>query len=180
MFIRKTKTATNRDGTARGSYRLVQSERDGEKVRQRTLLNLGASFGVEKEKWKLLCQRVEELLSAQHHFSFAGPDLELESEARRIAKRLLERQGQAPEEPGEKDFQTVDVNSAEDFRRAHRRRRARRAGGPGGAGAAAAARRARLQRPPEMLGAGLDRGAHAGAGLGAPDLPVAQEDQRAG
>ncbi len=115
MFIRKTKTATNRDGTVRGSYRLVESERDGEKVRQRTLLNLGASFGVEKEKWKLLCQRVEELLSAQHHFSFAGPDLELESEARRIAKRLLERQGQAPEEPGEKDFQTVDVNSAEDF-----------------------------------------------------------------
>ena len=31
------------------SYRLVPSERDGDKVRQRTLLNLGSDFDLPKE-----------------------------------------------------------------------------------------------------------------------------------
>ena len=37
------------------SYRLVRSERSGERVRQRTLLNLGSDFAVATEYWAVLC-----------------------------------------------------------------------------------------------------------------------------
>ena len=39
MFIRRTRTRTTGDGKAYFSYRLVRSRRDGDKVRQQTLLN---------------------------------------------------------------------------------------------------------------------------------------------
>ena len=41
MFIRRTKTRSAEGGVYH-SYRLVRSERSGERVRQRTLLNLGS------------------------------------------------------------------------------------------------------------------------------------------
>ena len=47
------------------SYRLVRSERSGERVRQRTLLNLGSDFGVTPEHWPVLCARIEQLISPQ-------------------------------------------------------------------------------------------------------------------
>ena len=115
MFIRKTKTGTAKDGSPRYSVRLVQNDRVGNKVKQRTLLNLGRHFSIEQQYWALLCQRVEEIVSAQPQFDFVPPDPNIETEARRIAARLLQRQGQSlPEDQTAKDFQTVDVNSAAD------------------------------------------------------------------
>ena len=44
MFIRRTQTRTTTTGEVYFTHRLVRSERVGDKVRQRTLLNLGRHF----------------------------------------------------------------------------------------------------------------------------------------
>ena len=51
MFIRRTRTRSTDGGKVYFSYRLVRSERSGERVRQRTLLNLGSDFAVAQEEW---------------------------------------------------------------------------------------------------------------------------------
>ena len=53
MFIRRTRTRPA-SGEVYYSHRLVRSERSGEKVRQRTLLNLGSDFPVERGHWAVL------------------------------------------------------------------------------------------------------------------------------
>jgi len=47
------------------TYRLVQSRREGAKVRQIALLNLGPNFDVGREYWSLLCSRIEGILAGQ-------------------------------------------------------------------------------------------------------------------
>ncbi len=51
MFIRRARTGTGERGEVYYSHRLVRSERSGEKVLQRTLLNLGSDFAVERRRW---------------------------------------------------------------------------------------------------------------------------------
>jgi len=51
MFIRRTKTRTTASGEHYYSYRIVDTYRVGEHVRQRTLLNLGSGFHVPHEQW---------------------------------------------------------------------------------------------------------------------------------
>ena len=46
MFVRRTQTRRTEDGQPYFSHRLVHSERIGNAVRQRTLLNLGRHFDV--------------------------------------------------------------------------------------------------------------------------------------
>ena len=64
MFIRRTLTRRT-GGQDYHSHRLVHSERDGAKVRQRTLLNLGSDFDLPKAEWPLLCRRIDEILNGQ-------------------------------------------------------------------------------------------------------------------
>ena len=112
MFVRATRTGTARDGSARLSHRLVESQRHDGKVRQRTLLNLGRHFAIERQAWPLLCERIEELLKGQPSLSLEPLPAQIEAEARRIAARLLERQGG---ETAGADWETVDVGSACDM-----------------------------------------------------------------
>ena len=65
MFVRRARTRRGSDGTACHAFRLARSERDGARVRQRTLLNLGRHFDIPKERWPLLCRRVGEILAAR-------------------------------------------------------------------------------------------------------------------
>ena len=53
------------------------------KVRQETLSNLGTKFDIEKDNWKPLADRIEELLSSQTSLFELEPSLE--EEAQRIA-----------------------------------------------------------------------------------------------
>ena len=55
MFVRRTKSRQT-DGASYHTHRLVRSERDGGRVRQRTLLNLGRHFDIDRERWPPLCQ----------------------------------------------------------------------------------------------------------------------------
>ena len=122
MFIRRAKTRTTQSGADYFSYRLVESARDGAKVRQRTLLNLGSSFPVPEADWPAFCQRVESLLSKQGELVDHDLSMEAETEAQRIADQLLARRSEA-ETPGAKssqdepakraDFRSVDMGSLE-------------------------------------------------------------------
>ena len=111
MFIRRTKTRGADRGQVYFSYRLVRSERSGERVRQRTLLNLGSDFGVAPEHWPVLCARIEQLISPQAVLVELCCPEEVEREAQRIAMQLVSR---APAvEGGGGDVQAVDVDSLE-------------------------------------------------------------------
>ena len=65
MFIRRTRTRRTDTGQDYFTCRLVRAERVGEKVRQRTLLNLGSHYAIERTQWPTLCARIEHLLSGQ-------------------------------------------------------------------------------------------------------------------
>ena len=97
MFVCRTRTRS-RDGKEYFTFRLVRSQRGGDKVRQRTLLNLGSHFPIQRDHWRTLCQRIQ-----------------------RIVERLL-RDGvpladpapdPGPSRPAslQTDFQSVDVDS---------------------------------------------------------------------
>ena len=108
MFIRRTVTRRT-EGRTYHTHRLVRSERDGEKVRQRTLLNLGARFDLPKVHWPILCQRIEAILLGQAPLLEDTPT-EVECEAQRIGAHLLAR---APDGAAARDVQAVDVDSLE-------------------------------------------------------------------
>ena len=111
MFIRRTQTRSAEGGKVYHSYRLVRSERSGERVRQRTLLNLGSDFAVATEHWAVLCSRIEQLLERQEVLVELDCPEEVEREAQRIALQLVHR---GPEvAAGGTDLQTVDVESLE-------------------------------------------------------------------
>ena len=112
MFIRRTTTGAAADGTRHPTYRLVETVRVADKVRQRTLLNLGRHFSVPREDWPTLCRRIEELLGGQAALMPVAP--EIEAEAHLICRQLLVRQSREPDTQGP-DYQTVDINTATDF-----------------------------------------------------------------
>ena len=110
MFIRKIRTRTTASGESYFSHRLVASQREGDKVRQKTLLNLGRHFPIDQGDWPLLCPRVDERMTHQATLNFMTLPTEIEAEARRIAKRLLERQDCSLGTP---DWETVDLQSVQ-------------------------------------------------------------------
>ena len=90
MFIRRTKTRTADSGERYYSYRLVDTFRVAERVRQRTLLNLGSGFHFPPEQWKPLTQRIEQIVLGQHDLLLAAAP-EVEREAQGIAAALLNK-----------------------------------------------------------------------------------------
>ena len=115
MFIRRTQTRSTASGETYFTHRLVRSERVGDKVRQRTLLNLGRHFDAAQREWPALCRRIEEVLGGQLQLAPDCPPA-LESHAQHIAAQVLARHGElragaAP--PQGQDVQHVDVDSLE-------------------------------------------------------------------
>ena len=108
MFVRRTQSRRT-DGQTYHTHRLVRSEREGAKVRQRTLLNLGDRFDIPKVQWPLLCQRIDEILNGQSPLLDDTPEA-VEREAQRIAAQLLAR-GAAPAAEAARDLQSVDLDS---------------------------------------------------------------------
>ncbi|MDE0330090.1 MAG: hypothetical protein OXI78_13540, partial [Anaerolineaceae bacterium] len=111
MFIRRAKTRTTATGESYYTHRLVRAERNGGKVRQRTLLNLGRHFDVAREDWPVLCRRIEALRAGQQSLCADDPPA-LETHARHIAEQLLARAGETHREtPPGREVQAVDVAS---------------------------------------------------------------------
>ncbi len=111
VFIRRTQTRRTADGQPYFSHRLVHSERIGNAVRQRTLLNLGRHFDIPQAQWPLVCSRSDDILAGQTPLVADCPAA-VEREAQRIAAQLVARgtpvQGPAA---GPTDVQPVDVDS---------------------------------------------------------------------
>ena len=62
MYIKATRTHTDKAGQPVRSHRLVLAQRVGDKVRHRTLLNLGTDYPLPREKWKAVTDLAEALL----------------------------------------------------------------------------------------------------------------------
>ncbi len=112
MFIRRTQTRRSEDGKHYFAHRLVRSERVGNTVRQRTLLNLGRHFNIPQAQWPPLCARIDDLLTGQASWGGADCPRAVEHEAQRIASQLLVRGAQTSgTSAGPADVQSVDVDS---------------------------------------------------------------------
>ncbi len=113
MFIRRTKTRTVGTQDHYFTYRLVKSVRIGNKVRQRTLLNLGAHFDLPPAQWPLLYQRLDDLLAGQATL-MDYPEA-VDNHAQRIVAQLISRQAEtspdADDTSSTGDQQSVDVDS---------------------------------------------------------------------
>ena len=115
MFIRRTQTRSTSSGEAYFTHRLVRSERIGDKVRQRTLLNLGRHFDVAQSDWPTLCRRIDEVLGGQLQLAPDCPPA-LEAHAQHIAAQLLARHHDlsgAAVPSQRRDVQPLDVDSLE-------------------------------------------------------------------
>ena len=113
MFIRRTKTRTVGTQDHYFTFRLVKSVRIGDKVRQRTLLNLGAHFDLPPAQWPLLYQRLDDLLAGQATL-MDYPEA-VDNHAQRIVAQLISRQAEtsldADDTASTGDRQSVDVDS---------------------------------------------------------------------
>ena len=97
MFIRRTTTRQHgTDNASYCTYRLVRSERVGGKVRQITLLNLGAHFALAPCLWPAFCARLAALISLQPGLIDAPVAAHVEALAQRYAAQLQPRTPEVP------------------------------------------------------------------------------------
>ena len=91
MYIRKTKTRVI-NGVDHYTYRIVESRRDEhDKVKQHTLLNLGAHYDlVPEEDHSILAQRVDNIIMGQLSLLPLLRET-LETEAQRIANLIIKK-----------------------------------------------------------------------------------------
>lgn len=129
MYIRRTQTRSSVTGERYYTFRLVRTARTADgKVRQVTLLNLGRHFAIAKDHWRMLCERIEQLLSHQQSLLPVDCPAAIEREAQRCAAQYLAQHGEALASPHktsggeaeatqeaahEVDLQHVDVNTLE-------------------------------------------------------------------
>ena len=120
MYIRRSLTHTTDNATRYYSFRLCHGQRIEGKVRQKTLLNLGAHFRIDKRYWRALCSRIEALLKGQLELVPMGVAAVVEEEAHRIAELLSARKAVAVTEgKGEtppREWHHVDVHSLKTVR----------------------------------------------------------------
>ena len=93
MYIRKTKTRVI-NGIDHFTYRMVESSRDvSGKVKQYTLLNLGAHYDLIPESdFPIVAQRVNNIITGQ--LSLLPLTDELETEAQRVATLIIKKHAQ--------------------------------------------------------------------------------------
>ena len=115
MYIRRTTIKSRRSGEPYYTYRLVESIRTEQGVRQRTLANLGRHFEVPREQWMPLAQRIEQIVSGQGDFVPVDLDVQWEETAQRYAALVLRSKARL-EEGGcstTPDYHTIDIDSLE-------------------------------------------------------------------
>lgn len=124
MFIRAVSHTNKKNGKKYNNYRLSETYRNQSgKVRQNTILVLGANFSVDKSQWKPLADRIEEICSGQRNLFTLESKLEKQAES--IAKLVIKKRAQSkvnlvkttPKAESavktEEDFHSVDLNSLE-------------------------------------------------------------------
>ncbi|MDP2109720.1 MAG: IS1634 family transposase [Sulfurimicrobium sp.] len=110
MYIRRVTTRRTASGETYHSYRLVESRREGGRVRQVALLNLGRHFDLPEAHWPALCARLDQLLGRQGVLVPVDLPEAVETHAQAFAARFVAR---APVEAGAAEFVEIDVASLE-------------------------------------------------------------------
>lgn len=110
MFIRCTTTRSKQSGDTYQTYRLVENERIQGQVKQRTLLNLGRHFDVDKSQWAELADRISQLLSSQGSLFSLTLEPDLEAKAQRYAAQILASRSTATTDS---EFTSLSVDSLE-------------------------------------------------------------------
>jgi len=88
MYIIKTVSKSKKDTNKKYyTFRLVESQRIGNKVKRITLLNLGSDFSVEQKYWVDLTKRIEDIINKTP--TLFKLDKDLENLAQNIATRLI-------------------------------------------------------------------------------------------
>lgn len=110
MFIRETKKSNKGYKKQFVYHLLVESFRTDKGPRQRVLLDLG-KLTIPKEQWKLLANRIEEIINGQKSLLETEP--ELETLAQHYANLLIHKNlnQQKEEENYHAEYEEIDVNS---------------------------------------------------------------------
>ena len=89
MYIIKTISKSKNNGSSDKyyTYRLMESLRVGDKVKKITLLNLGSDFNVEQKDWRVLADRINDIIN-QTPILFEV-DKTLESLAQQYATKII-------------------------------------------------------------------------------------------
>lgn len=90
-------------------HRLMESVRTPKGPRQTVLLNLG-TLDVPREEWKILANRIEEIITGQE--SFISPPPHIETLAQHYGSMLRQKEmGGVPVASPEPEWETIDMNS---------------------------------------------------------------------
>jgi hypothetical protein len=98
MYIRQTITKSSTTSENYTTFRIVDGVRDGAKVKQRTILNLGKYFDLSAELWGQLCARIDELLSGMQRLPglVEGQNTpSVEKYAQQFAARIIAKRASA-------------------------------------------------------------------------------------
>jgi hypothetical protein len=116
MFIRKSLTHSKKNGTSYFTFRLVESRRTVQGVRQITLLNLGSHFSLPKEQWHALVLRIKDHLYGQD--SLFPYNQELEEMASHYASCIVQSDQtlDSIEHNKDKEMKMIDINSLDMLR----------------------------------------------------------------
>jgi transposase len=109
MFVRKVIHTDSKNRREYYTYKLLESLRTERGPRQRMVLNLGTDFSLPEEHWKDLANRIEEIVTGQHHL-FTYPD-EVESYAELYARRIIAYHGETTVRRSDPDYQRVDMDT---------------------------------------------------------------------
>jgi len=114
MYIRRTTIKSRKDGRQYYTYRLVESNRTGKKVKQRTILNLGRDFSLPRDQWSDLVSRIEELVSGQK--SLFPSSKNIEKLAQHYAALIIQSHQQREPDNNTSDYQEIDLASLQVIR----------------------------------------------------------------
>jgi len=114
MYIRRTTIKSRKDGRQYYTYRLVESNRTGKRVKQRTILNLGRDFSLPRDQWPDLVSRIEELVSGQK--SLFPPSKNIEKPAQHYAALIIQSHQQREPDNNASDYHEVDLASLQIIR----------------------------------------------------------------
>ncbi len=89
MYLRRSSIKSRPTAEPYFTYRLVESVRTDNGVRQRTVARLGRHFEVPKEHWPALAQRVEQIGAGQNDFIPIDLDPQWEDTAPHLSALLL-------------------------------------------------------------------------------------------
>jgi len=120
MFIKRIDKSSSKTGKRYFTYRLCESYRIDNKVRHRSILNIGKLENIRKEDFKLLCDRVEQKVKGVNPL-FPNTSEHVEKEAEFLYRRILHENlldctvsavsSSMNEESEDTDIRKVDINS---------------------------------------------------------------------